>query len=94
MTQTMRRLLWADFEDQKGEASIWLKGFDRAHRTICALWRAHGRYNPSRDQLKRVFWTTASMKTDTASTIQELFTKGTKLLKASHREACLAAPAV
>ncbi|KAL9627116.1 MAG: hypothetical protein Q9204_006801 [Flavoplaca sp. TL-2023a] len=94
MTQTMRRLLWADVEDQKGEASIWLKDFDRAHRAICAVWRAHGQYNPSRDQLKRVFWTTARMKTDTACTIQELFIKGTKLLKASHREACLAAPAL
>lgn len=94
ITGAMKHLIWASVEDQEGDGSLWLKDFDAAHNALCVLWQAHGHAELTTTQLRRYFYSTIRLNSNTKCTIYEVFAKGTILLKPSYRSVCLPAPEV
>lgn len=94
MTDEMRHLLWANVDDHKGEDSLWLTDFDEAYAGICATWQAHGYTELGQKQLRTFFNHIARRQCNTMSTVDEIFAKGTMLLKPHYRSALLPAAVV
>lgn len=91
MTDQMKHLLWANVDDQKGDDSLWLTDFDKAHAAICAKWQAHGQTQLSRTQLRLLFHNTAKRQCITICSRNDIFREGTILLKPPYRSTVLPA---